>query len=142
MDVFVYGTLKQGQCRNHVLTNYGGTLLGKAEVQGVLYDLGAYPAAVLTNANKTFLGEVWSIPDDQSEECLQVLDRIEGHPDYYQRARITVGDRRNVVAYFMPSEMIGDRPTISQWPEVQNAGENEQQVAERALPGPPAQRNP
>lgn len=84
--VFVYGTLLSGEGNNHLLQNADSKLIGEAKVQGfMLYNLGAYPAAVPTNdINKKLVGEVWEI----SVDVLNNLDWLEGYPSFYDRTLV------------------------------------------------------
>ncbi|WP_164104190.1 gamma-glutamylcyclotransferase family protein [Candidatus Laterigemmans baculatus] len=73
--VFVYGTLRRGQCREgcwprpplHVATGF---------VQAELFDLGPYPAILV--GKDWVCGECWTLREEDVEETLRVLDAIEG----------------------------------------------------------------
>lgn len=82
--VFVYGTLKTGHYNHRCLT-LGGTskrIFDDAFVKGHMYDLGPYPAVVITPGSQGVVkGEVWEVDD----ETLDRLDHLEGHPDFYER---------------------------------------------------------
>lgn len=85
--VFVYGTLMRGEANHRVL----GTCAelgykGQARVLGAqLFDLGPYPAAVLTHdTTDEIYGELYSV----TPETLRRLDRLEGVPDLYQRVKV------------------------------------------------------
>ncbi|KAL1474432.1 hypothetical protein MTO96_037977 [Rhipicephalus appendiculatus] len=70
--VFVYGTLKSGETNHRILTdpvNGRSTLLGQART------LKKWPLEVH--------GEVYQVDD----RMLEVLDRLESHPDYYVRSQ-------------------------------------------------------
>ncbi len=89
--VFVYGTLKQGQCRGHVMrqSNFIGhakTITGKHAI----LNLGNFPTIVHSKdipeaPESTVIGEIWEI----DEKTLQALDRIEGYPFLYTREPIS-----------------------------------------------------
>lgn len=72
-NIFVYGTLKKGECREHVLS--GQTLLTLTQTAPLytLYNLGSYPGLV-EGGDTEVPGELWAIDD----ECLERLDEIEG----------------------------------------------------------------
>lgn len=74
--LFVYGTLLQGEVRNHHLD--GCNLIGSAEVPGKLYDTGkGYPAALFDiNSKETIKGEIYSICGDVDKK-LKELDKME-----------------------------------------------------------------
>lgn len=82
-EVFVYGTLLSGQHNNRLLSS--STLLGTDEVGGIeMHDLGPFPACVASERSEKVVGEVWEV----SDETLQRLDYLEGHPTFYKRVQI------------------------------------------------------
>lgn len=85
--VFVYGTLKRGECREACWPS-GPLSISTAWVHGILYDLGPFPA-MLRGADLVE-GEVWEFEPDQMPEVLRTLDAIEGtdqpgEPNEYDR---------------------------------------------------------
>ncbi len=78
--IFVYGTLKQGFCREGVMK---GNFLGKTRTlsQYKLNDLGGFPGLTPSEIGKAIEGELWEVDDD----CLRTLDMIEGHPRLFRR---------------------------------------------------------
>jgi gamma-glutamylcyclotransferase (GGCT)/AIG2-like uncharacterized protein YtfP len=84
--VFVYGTLKRGQCRERCWPRRP-LEIESAWTLGRLFDLGPYPALV-EGADRT-LGELWRLAAADLRETLSALDRIEGYRgqpgDLYQR---------------------------------------------------------
>lgn len=80
--VFVYGTLRKGECNHHFLEN-SQFLGGCQSAQDYrLYDLGAYPA--VSAGNQAINGEVYLI----DEVTLQALDKLEDVPVEYRRETI------------------------------------------------------
>ena len=76
--LFVYGTLRPGHAPAGIAAQVG-TLreLGPAAIRGTLYDLGAYPGAVIDrSAGTTIDGTILRLPDDPS--VLAALDAYEG----------------------------------------------------------------
>ena len=85
--VFVYGTLKRGQQRNHVLANQ--TFIGPATTAADyrMYDLGSYPGLieVESGSGDQIQGEIYRI----DPTCLRQLDQIEAvDQGLYERREI------------------------------------------------------
>lgn len=97
--VFVYGTLMRGG-RYHALMA-GAELVGEAfSAPGYrLYDLGPYPA-MREEGEGEVIGEIYDVDD----ATLAELDRLEGHPDYYRRARVRLADGSEVTSYLFVDE--------------------------------------
>lgn len=100
--VFVYGTLKRGQCRESVWP-HPPLAVRPAWVRGELYDLGPYPA-MLAGTDQV-LGELWSFDRSVIARVLKVLDEVEGtqqpaQANEYDRIRTKVWlfDSRPVMA--------------------------------------------
>lgn len=107
--VFVYGTLKRGHGNHRVLD--GSTCLGPAwtDAAFTMRDLGAFPA-VYANGETSIHGEVYAVDDSG----LARLDRLEGHPGFYQRERVAIAGIV-VWVYLMndiPTWRAGDCPVI------------------------------
>ncbi|MCC5786726.1 MAG: gamma-glutamylcyclotransferase [Phycisphaerales bacterium] len=90
-SVFVYGTLKRGQCRE-TCWPAAPVDVRPAQVQGLLYDLGAYPA--LRNGEGRVAGELWEFAPEHMPRVLEVLDMVEGYADspsdLYRRVQVEV----------------------------------------------------
>lgn len=79
-NLFVYGSLRQGfqnpvfdYIKNHF------TFLATGKVNGQLYDLGSYPAAVPTNHIKGIIGELYTARSDEDFFwAISQLDDYEG----------------------------------------------------------------
>jgi gamma-glutamylcyclotransferase (GGCT)/AIG2-like uncharacterized protein YtfP len=100
-NVFAYGSLMStadvevGRHERRQLTA-AATLLGPASIGGLLFDVGPYPAAVLTTTGRERIyGELWRLP----RRCgwlFDVLDRYEGcaldapKPHAYERRKVSV----------------------------------------------------
>jgi len=86
--IFVYGTLKRGGCRAHVLR--GQRYLGDAATapRYRLYDTGTFPALVEDPQGVSVRGEMWEIDD----ECLRVLDAVEDVPSLYERREVEIAE--------------------------------------------------
>ena len=93
--VFVYGSLKRGECNHNQLA--GCRWLGSGELPGLaLYDLGPFPMAVTSDAAGAHLqGELYAVTAAQ----LAALDRFEGTPRLYERQAHRLTDGRLVWVY-------------------------------------------
>lgn len=92
--VFVYGTLRGGEQRGHVLN--GCERIGEFhEISGTLHNTGAFPAMILNDTN-TVVGEVYNI---RSENLWNQLDAIEGVPFLYVRAEVEVPNVGRCITY-------------------------------------------
>jgi len=81
--VFVYGTLLSNEPNNHLLKT--SKLLGDSKVSGLkMYDLGPFPACIVSPEISEVLGEVWEIDD----KTFQRLDYLEGFPNFYNRTLV------------------------------------------------------
>jgi len=88
VKIFIYGTLKRGQCRAHVLKDQ--RFLGPAATKLVyrLYNVGEFPALVEDEDGVSIEGELWEV----DMPCLKVLDSIEGVPTLYERKAVALND--------------------------------------------------
>lgn len=112
--IFVYGTLKRGQCSHAKMA--GQQFLGTAVTMPLyrLYGLGWHPGLVKdTEHGLAVEGELWSV----DERTLAELDEYEGVPDWYEREYIALqhmtGDYQ---AYFYKHQVPAEAPTGSVWP--------------------------
>jgi len=84
--VFVYGTLRVGDVRWHLMEPFttsaqdAASSFTAATVRGQLYDTGNdYPAAVFeTEAATAMLGELHQLDPERLDEALDFLDDVEG----------------------------------------------------------------
>lgn len=74
--VFVYGTLRRGECNDIARYSPTPVPVGAGETSGVLYDLGPYPGA-LFGGESTLVGEVYRV----TPEVERMLDHLEGVQD-------------------------------------------------------------
>ncbi len=86
--LFVYGTLLQGEPRNHYLDDC--KLIQSIEIPGELYDTGmGYPAALFNeNSKEIITGEIYTICVDTNKKLIE-LDEVEGtRLGFYKRRSI------------------------------------------------------
>lgn len=110
MKLMVYGTLQQGYWNNRLLN--GAAFLGQAVTNKpyVLFNCGFPMAVTAPSKHKALpiIGEVYEVEEHHLRNC----DRLEGHPDWYKREKISVklGDKdEEVFIYEMP-----DHPSHNQ----------------------------
>lgn len=117
--LFVYGTLLRGL--GHPMARRllrQAKLVGVGSIEGRLYDLGAYPAAVAARARgERVMGEVYALAS--RARLLEALDRYEGcgpddpEPHLYRRraveVRLTGGGVLSAWTYLCGREPSGSR---------------------------------
>jgi gamma-glutamylaminecyclotransferase len=105
--LFVYGTLKRG-CAHHDLLA-GARFAGAARTAPgfVLVDLGAYPGMVRGGA-AAVAGELFEV----DRELLARLDRFEGHPHLFRRARVPLAGGPAAFAYLLDRRHADGRSAI------------------------------
>jgi len=88
MKVFVYGTLKQFRGNNIVMIEAGGWFLRPFMIpkeQGYCLYAAGIPFLVKSPSEATHVyGEIWEVED------IRPLDRLEGHPYWYERKEFTL----------------------------------------------------
>lgn len=99
-SVFVYGTLQRRHCNHHILHRGQCELVGRGTtVPEFLLFNGGFPkmankprtmshtvAAAMAKKMGHVAGEVWRVDDESLMEC----DRLEGHPRFYCREKISI----------------------------------------------------
>ena len=85
--VFVYGTLRAGEPNHYLLDHHDLVARARTEAAFELVSLGAFPAMIAGGATAV-VGEVYEI----DPVTLAALDRLEGHPRFYQRTAIRLED--------------------------------------------------
>ena len=105
--LFVYGTLRPGMAPRrlgHLMKKM--RYMGRGSTSGRLYDLDAYPGAVLDpDCDTEIKGEVFQLPDDG--ETLAALDTYEGFDARYpasslfvrRRCKVTLKDDSKLVCW-------------------------------------------
>lgn len=98
--VFVYGTLKAGERNHHLMKDAKFITLTAAP--GHLYAGISYPAAIPpevaleVEVPPWICGEVYEV----NEETLRRLDRLEGHPHFFERTEVTLWDKTKASMYY------------------------------------------
>jgi len=84
--VFVYGTLRNGHSNHQLLKDAHCYGVGSTEASYTMYLISGYPYVTSTETRYPIVGELYAVDD----ETLNTLDRVEGHPRYYERRETTV----------------------------------------------------
>jgi gamma-glutamylcyclotransferase (GGCT)/AIG2-like uncharacterized protein YtfP len=105
--LFVYGTLRKGAAHrmHETLSRYSESGCN-AFLQAKLYDLGEYPAAVISeHSADVVVGELHALDPERSAEALAILDEYEGvnqqAPGMFRRERqvVTLEDGTRMEAW-------------------------------------------
>lgn len=101
--VFVYGTLRVGQPNfNRYLM--GSEIIAKAVLTAPKYkivSLGGFPG-MFEGGTRVVHGDIFRV----SSATLKDLDRLEGHPNFYERKEVSLAKPMSepVFAYFLPRD--------------------------------------
>ena len=98
MKLFIYGTIKRGQCRADVMREQ--KFLGNVKLVPMykMFNLGQFPALVevsVENNGTMIEGELWEVDED----CVRRLDMIEGAPSFYRRQEVKVAGQEAEALY-------------------------------------------
>ncbi len=89
--VFVYGTLRRGDCRDLTAHYPGAKFLSTGWIEGELFHLGEYPGVRLSGTTK-IVGEIFEVP----AATLAQLDTMEG--EEYSRETVAVNGADGTVS--------------------------------------------
>lgn len=105
--VFVYGTLRAGECNHRLLQ--GARLIASARTEPFfrMYSLGGFPG-IVPGGETQIVGEVYAVDG----AMLARLDRLEGHPDFYTRTPIPLDDGAQAHAYLLRATQVRGKPLI------------------------------
>ena len=103
--IFVYGTLRAGESNHYLLNHQGRVHFTRTEPTFELVNLGAYPAMV-PGGKTSIVGEVYEV----DQPTLAALDRLEDHPNFYQRLPIRLTGGEEVLAYLLSPEQVEGLP--------------------------------
>jgi gamma-glutamylaminecyclotransferase len=105
--VFVYGSLLRGLRNHHVLEGARFIATDTTRPAFTLFDLGLFPGMV-AGGETAVVGEVWEV----DASVLARLDRLEGHPRFYQRTPIILRSRRHAETYLLPASLVTGRVCV------------------------------
>lgn len=107
--VFVYGSLRRGQ-GNHGLL-HRAHFVRETHLRGAfeMVSLGSFPGVFRQpEADRRLAGELYAV----DEHTLALLDRLEGHPRFYERQPVELACRQVAWVYILPAESVADRPVV------------------------------
>lgn len=122
-QLFVYGSLLSGF--HHPAYTYISryfTLIGPAKVQGKLFDMGEYPAAVPVNEDSWIVGELYQLNNkEEFDWAMSQLDDYEGvFPDageqpLYRRepVNVVINEKDTLAWIYWYNRDVGDKPPIA-----------------------------
>ena len=84
--VFVYGTLKNGFRNHHFLSGSRFLGAGRTTKKYAMHSEGGIPFVVENEPVSNIYGELYSV----NSAVLDNLDRLEGHPNWYQRKEVDI----------------------------------------------------
>jgi gamma-glutamylaminecyclotransferase len=129
--VFVYGTLLRGEPNHPVL---GGCLLvaqARTRSEFTFHSLGGFPGMIRGSDidHQVVIGEIYEV----DRAALDRLDRLEGHPSFYERTEIVLECGSVVQTYLLARDRFGNEPRIlsGSWREHRKAS-HENYYARRA----------
>ena len=98
--VFVYGTLKRGFGNSVLLNEAEFVQAAVTKPEYTMLNLGFFPGVQLLGETP-IIGEVYKVTESE----MQRLDRLEGYPSFYNRARIPLpGLDVHPWMYFLPEK--------------------------------------
>lgn len=109
--VFVYGTLLRGEGNHGLLASARFIGAAKTRPEFSFHDLGGCPGLIADLppplSQQAVTGEVYEV----TVFTLRTLDRLEGHPTFYQRKPIELASGALVMTYILPLQF-ANRPVI------------------------------
>jgi len=115
LTIFVYGSLKKGFYNHPLLDVEGVEFLDTVEIPGVvLYDLGYYPAVVLTHGPTLVEAEAYRVP----QRVFDFLNRMEtgaGYDFSIYRANSLMAPQGYI--WHWPDDLEGQRPKVDPDPD-------------------------
>ena len=84
--VFVYGTLRQGNCNHQLMGAARCFGVGSTRDRFAMYIVSGYPYVTAAEERYPIMGELYAVDG----EMLKKLDKMEGHPHFYVRREIAV----------------------------------------------------
>lgn len=96
--LFVYGTLRKNydlKLKSRVENEL--QFVGRAKIDGSLYDIGQYPGAVKEGSKDEIIGDVFAVSDPG--KVFKILDKYEGNEFKRKRNRVRLNSGRSINAW-------------------------------------------
>jgi gamma-glutamylcyclotransferase (GGCT)/AIG2-like uncharacterized protein YtfP len=107
--VFVYGTLRKGECNHHLLEHSEYLGLYETEPNYALFNVGSYPG--VTEGNSRVIGEVYRIDGT----VLEQLDLLEDVPIEYVRETIDTPYGNAWIYIYSDASQLDEAITSGNW---------------------------
>ena len=108
VNVFVYGTLRQGEPFHHLLGEARLIATTRTAPHFSLVNLGEYPG-MIDGGTSAVVGEVFEV----GRSLIPILDRYEGYPELYDRRTIILSNGVSAQTYIL-------HPTHQDYPVIQS----------------------
>ena len=102
-NVFVYGTLRKGSFNHSLISSEEFVAEGSTRNKYKLISNNIPYVIKDEERVSTIKGEIYKVTD----EVLEILDRLEGHPDWYRREKTMIDTNKGSITawlYFYPKE--------------------------------------
>tara|TARA_Y100001934_G_scaffold168676_1_gene200472 strand:- start:139 stop:495 length:357 start_codon:yes stop_codon:yes gene_type:complete len=96
INIFVYGTLREGEPFHHLLQGTKQLALTRTTADFRLLHLGEYPGMV-DGGNTQVVGEIYEVPSS----LVSILDEYEDYPLLYDRRTIRLENGTEAIAYIL-----------------------------------------
>ena len=97
ITLFVYGTLLSGEPNHYILSTSKFLTNAQTKPEFELLDINGQCPAMVAGGKTVVKGELYSL----NKKTLAIIDRLEGHPQFYKRISISLFDDRIVQTYII-----------------------------------------
>ena len=95
--IFVYGTLLSGEPNHYLLSDAEFIKTALTQPEYELVDINGHFPAMVSGGSTAVKGEVYNI----NKRTLALIDRLEGHPNFYKRIKISLQNGTSVKTYLL-----------------------------------------
>ena len=122
LKVLVYGTLRKGEGNFRLMPAKNGNFKTVDLIGFRMHHLGGFPGVIRGTEKDKTIAELWTLKFDSKEEhdyCLQRLDHLEGHPNFYRREIVKTADGDEGWMYIFQGNVKGC-PVLTDWVKEKN----------------------